>query len=484
MNLFIIVLAGILYPFQRTANLPLDTTTTVTLYLQNENEWATGNITIHYWETISAYKKSMQSPHKSITQLPQNGRTTFTIPTTKHPTYFKIENHYMEGVPLKWLISKGDKIYITITDTGMEFDGKGAEKLRCLQQMSKKYLLERNEINSNSSTSTVRKTATDRVNEILKTFKINLKSNLNTLLPYRDSMQSNEYVIIKANILGKYYLDAMRAFTMTYDQPQKQERLNIKAIFQKEMQVLQGKDMQADSVLLLSDEFCGALVASRFVQKRMGLSENVFTDLKKNYNANVRDKLITILLNDHHHGMEDLDSLLTDALSFVSDSYMRNQLKELQQGLSHNIEVPDLKFWDTLGHERSLSEFRGKVVFIDFWFTGCVPCIFFYKNVVIETEESFRKNDSIVFLSINMDKQKQSWLKSIASGEYTSPQIHNFYIGPATYDNPWATHFRIKSVPHPLVIDKHGRIFNARSSDLRNSQQLPLILNRALKVQE
>lgn len=44
-------------------------------------------------------------------------------------------------------------------------------------------------------------------------------------------------------------------------------------------------------------------------------------------------------------------------------------------GQPFEAEAPDFKLPDLQGRQRSLRELRGKVVLLNFWFTGCPPCV-------------------------------------------------------------------------------------------------------------
>ena len=38
--------------------------------------------------------------------------------------------------------------------------------------------------------------------------------------------------------------------------------------------------------------------------------------------------------------------------------------------------APDIPFKDIDGKEMRLSDFKGKVLYVDFWATWCLPCLF------------------------------------------------------------------------------------------------------------
>ncbi|MEL6924941.1 MAG: TlpA disulfide reductase family protein, partial [Bacteroidota bacterium] len=79
------------------------------------------------------------------------------------------------------------------------------------------------------------------------------------------------------------------------------------------------------------------------------------------------------------------------------------------KGLSIGAQAPDFLLADVTGKEVSLSDFRGKVVYLDFWATWCSPCIRMMPHSK-RLQQQFEGKD-VVFLYVSLDKSKQAWVK-------------------------------------------------------------------------
>lgn len=96
-----------------------------------------------------------------------------------------------------------------------------------------------------------------------------------------------------------------------------------------------------------------------------------------------------------------------------------------------------------------LTDFRGKVVYVDFWASWCAPCrkSFPWLN---EMQKKY-KNKGLTIIGINLDKERQLadlFLK-------TSPA--NFHI---VYDpeGKLASKYKLVGMPSAYLIDKQGKI--------------------------
>lgn len=134
----------------------------------------------------------------------------------------------------------------------------------------------------------------------------------------------------------------------------------------------------------------------------------------------------------------------------------------------------DFTYTDTNGEEVSLSDFKGKVVLVDVWATWCGPCK--YEIPYLKKLEEEMKTSDIVFLGVSLDeeKDKQKWLDFIKKEQLGGVQLHAGGWSKITKD------YKIKGVPHFIVVDRKGNIVSADAP--RPSQpELKAILEAELK---
>lgn len=110
---------------------------------------------------------------------------------------------------------------------------------------------------------------------------------------------------------------------------------------------------------------------------------------------------------------------------------------------------PDFSLKDVNGQMISIRALKGKVVFINFWATWCQPCV--QEMPSIHTlRQSFKDNDSIVFLTIDVDAELP---KSTA---YMSNKGLQLPVYAATTAVPRELYYH--SIPTSTILGKDGAI--------------------------
>ncbi|WP_194972526.1 TlpA family protein disulfide reductase [Aquiflexum lacus] len=115
---------------------------------------------------------------------------------------------------------------------------------------------------------------------------------------------------------------------------------------------------------------------------------------------------------------------------------------------------------DLKGDEVILDKYQGKVLLLDFWFTGCRACLELYSKIISPLKKHYYDDHDVKFVSISVDKDPTSWAKSIESGKYTSPQAIN--LNTRGLEHPFLEHYKIRSFPTVYLVNAHGQLVKTR----------------------
>ncbi len=112
--------------------------------------------------------------------------------------------------------------------------------------------------------------------------------------------------------------------------------------------------------------------------------------------------------------------------------------------------APDITGEDADGKKLKLSDFRGKVVVLDFWASWCPPCM----AMVPHERELVKRLDGkpFVFLGVNMDDNKETLKKTQEKHEISWRSFFDGRTGPI--GETW----NIQTIPAIFVLDAKGVI--------------------------
>jgi thiol-disulfide isomerase/thioredoxin len=120
------------------------------------------------------------------------------------------------------------------------------------------------------------------------------------------------------------------------------------------------------------------------------------------------------------------------------------------KSIKGNPIAPNFSLEDLHGKKVDLKQFKGKVVFLNFWATWCGPC----KEEMPSMEalcEKFKGNP-FIFLTISVDYEEKKKVKEfIDKHRYTFPVL----IDPKCFTLDL---YGVKGIPTTILIDKKGNM--------------------------
>lgn len=236
-----------------------------------------------------------------------------------------------------------------------------------------------------------------------------------------------------------------------------------------------------ENVLFESRQYSDFLLLRIYCESFMELGEvnynGIFDHIKRVNSTLLRDRLILNFFIAFWSKV-NLGALLPESYDIVGNQSILKRVKSFEHNIPGN-KAYNFSLENADGKKISLSDFKGKVVFIDFWFTGCGACTVYFTKVVSKAEEVFRKNPDVVFVSICIDS-KERWLKSLAEGKYTSAHTVNLYTNGEEDNHELIKYYNVMSYPRPMIIGKDGKIANINETLLKNSKGLVETIEKEL----
>lgn len=393
-----------------------------------------------------------------------------------HPSQFELSTPKLTKTIPKLFVEKGDNFFLDYAGSGLNIKGKGALKNQLLMEIfgMRKHFFHGDFSHFEDYVKGGQIDA-DAQLKLLATNKSRLPENI------YESLKIRCYITFLSNTLmyvyyygNGHYDDITRVIANTFKPIAEHYKLTLPS-----NNVIAYDDASLDYLGYLY-KYYRSLHGDYSGNTPEGdlLGQSWF--IKANYSNDTREKLLTFLLFSENRS-KDLKFCFQDDLNTFKSSKWRSIVTkycaQLAGAPAYNFSLPDS---NKVVHR--LSDYIGKIVVLDCWYTGCGNCRRLTPKLAM-VEEHFKDNPKVVFISVSSDKDINVWKKSINGGAYTTSKREvNLYTGGVGIRHPFYNAIDFQGAPTLKLIDANGDWADS-PVDCREDDGKDLIkkINNALK---
>jgi thiol-disulfide isomerase/thioredoxin len=209
----------------------------------------------------------------------------------------------------------------------------------------------------------------------------------------------------------------------------------------------------------------------------ISIGKAMMENLTQIKSKNIRDGLMKNIAyqvspeNENAAELYDMLIAVSDNEEFKTE--LTKKFEKIKVLVKGNVSPTFNDYENYKGGTTSLSDLKGKYLYIDIWATWCGPC---KKEIPhLKKIEKQYHNKNIEFVSISIDKKPQydAWRTMVKEKELGGVQLFA--------DNDWKSQFivdyDIKGIPRFILIDPEGKIVNA-NAPRPSSSKLVEIFNK------
>ena len=159
------------------------------------------------------------------------------------------------------------------------------------------------------------------------------------------------------------------------------------------------------------------------------------------------------------------------------DSMLQQNMRRMlaaEQRLGAGQVAPAFTLTDDKGRSVSLSELRGKVVYLDFWGTWCKPCLA-EMPASRHLKEKFAGRD-VAFVYISVNDPEEKWQRVLVEAQLTSPASVHL----RARDHQIAELYDVRGFPSYYLIGRDGRIVLPHAPRPSAAKEAAAAIERAL----
>lgn len=340
-----------------------------------------------------------------------------------------------------------------------DFSGKGAAKFQA--HMLLDSLLDDTNPKDRFNLDRSNKVLSDQVTKYLANQMKKFDKAVEILQQYRAKMKMEEYNNLSNDFLGLLSWNVMQ-FLFKFDADPVSEGEYVQ-ILQYLRSDLYTRMIYSDTFNMNSPEIYNVLTFLALFEGRRIAGDELY--LKRvlsvidKYGPNdfIQDRLKAFMLlyrfRDNPNG-----EILEEVRATVKNSYELERLKDLDMFVVGTAFV-DFTLPDQNNVKHNLSDYRGKVVLLDFWYMGCIPCRRLIEHTITPLAKHYRGDPKVQIVLVSLDDQEQ--LKRSMDQGIIPKEAIALYTDNQKFQHPLIKELKIPSYPYPMLLDKEGKRIDA-----------------------
>ncbi len=416
------------------------------------------------------------STTRSITV--QNGRFSFHIPGLQEPTNTRLIFFYPSGkmfILENYLVEPGDSVYIQQTKTAAAFFGRSSPSFNCQFQMSQVKMANRFFANEQADLYKECDTRSKIVDSYYQLKKAVLEG-------YEGRLSEKMYQLLQTEIYYEKQKTNLGIATtyLSYSRDSIQKSSVIR--YYTDHYLSDQLDTNNSNLKLYSKFYIEYVLTklelnciTRFLQNpatrlsRSDITNAVYHEIGQQRNSLLNQKILTSFFVKKIVITENVGKQIEETIKKITDPTLL-EIMTIIQRRTKGAKAYDFSLPDSKGKIVRLADFRGKVVVLDCWYTGCIACS---AMALVLKPIAQKKDSNVVFITISIDKDKKTWLESLKSGKYSSDDEINVYTEGKGDSTEIMRHYMTGGYPLIIVIDRFGKIFavNPIPDSLRSQRQ-------------
>ena len=202
-----------------------------------------------------------------------------------------------------------------------------------------------------------------------------------------------------------------------------------------------------------------------FYMSEMANPKTYFKLDKENFELKLEEAKATLM--KYREDATEIDSLVYSMdlqndkrfFNYIETNYPK--MHESAAKLAKGVKSPEFVNYENIdGTRTSLSDLKGKYVYIDVWATWCGPCKAEIPSLKALEEEFHGKNIEFVSISVDKENAYETWRNMVADKELKGIQLY----ADKNFGSDFIIEYGIDAIPRFILIDPDGNIVDANTS--------------------